>query len=67
MPWTLHRSGPSESGRPPSSGPAFTYDLPTHQVPSDEYDEGVVVEEVQPGYMIQGKLVRAACVLISAG
>ena len=55
--------------RIPTVGEEFDYNLhmAIQQVPSDEYDEGVVIEEVQPGYTCQGKLVRAASVLTSAG
>ena len=37
------------------------------QQPSDEYDEGVVCAEMQPGYTLGGKLLRAAYVMVSAG
>ena len=35
--------------------------------PSDEYDEGIVCEEMQTGYTCDDKLVRAAYVKVSAG
>jgi molecular chaperone GrpE len=45
------------------------YDFDRHevlgQVETDEYDEGVVVEELQRGYLIGGKVVRAAKVRIA--
>ena len=37
------------------------------QIPSDEYDEGLVAEEMQPGFTCNGKLVRAAYVMVSSG
>ena len=39
----------------------------SRQVPSDEYDEGIVCEEMQPGFSCGGKLVRAAYVMVSSG
>ena len=39
-----------------------------HQTePSDEYEEGIVCEEMQTGYICEDKLVRAAYVKVSAG
>ncbi|WP_281068875.1 nucleotide exchange factor GrpE [Paenibacillus eucommiae] len=35
------------------------------QVESEEYEEGIVVEEVQKGYMLKDKVVRAAMVKVS--
>ncbi len=35
------------------------------QVESDEYEEGVVVEEVQKGYMLKDKVIRPAMVKVS--
>lgn len=35
------------------------------QVESDEYEEGIVVEEVQKGYMIKDKVLRPAMVKVS--
>jgi len=35
------------------------------QVPSDEYDSGVVVSEMQAGYTCKGRLVREACVAVA--
>ena len=50
-------------------GTEFDYNLhmAIQQQPSDEYDEGVVCAEMQPGYTLGGKLLRAAYVLVSAG
>lgn len=50
-------------------GQEFDYNLhmALQQVPSDEYDEGIVSAEMQPGYMCKGSLVRAAYVMVSAG
>lgn len=36
------------------------------QVESDEYEEGIVVEEVQKGYMLKDKVVRPAMVKVSS-
>lgn len=36
------------------------------QVESDEYEEGVVVEEVQKGYMMKDKVLRPAMVKVSS-
>ncbi|TDF96758.1 nucleotide exchange factor GrpE [Paenibacillus piri] len=36
------------------------------QVESDEYDEGIVVEEVQKGYMLKDKVLRPAMVKVSS-
>ena len=49
-------------------GSEFDYNLhmAIQQMPSDEYDEGIVCAELQPGYMCQDKLVRAAYVAVSA-
>jgi molecular chaperone GrpE len=35
------------------------------QVESDEYEEGIVVEEVQKGYMLKDKVLRPAMVKVS--
>ena len=50
-------------------GTEFDYNLhmAIQQQPSDEYDEGVVCAEMQPGYTLGGKLLRAAYVMVSAG
>ena len=50
-------------------GEEFDYNnhMAIQQVPSDEYEEGIVCAEMQPGYLCQGKLVRAAYVMVSAG
>ena len=37
------------------------------QEPSDEFDENIVCEEMQPGYTCDEKLVRPAYVKVSAG
>jgi len=48
-------------------GAEFDYNLHNviQQVPSDEYDSGVVVLEMQAGYTCKGKLVRAAYVAVA--
>jgi len=53
----------------PCVGEEFDYNLHNaiQQVPSDEYDEGIVSAELQPGYTCNEKLVRAAYVMVSAG
>jgi molecular chaperone GrpE len=50
-------------------GVEFDYNLHNaiQQVPSDEFDEGVVSAELQPGYTCDEKLVRPAYVMVSAG
>lgn len=50
-------------------GTEFDYNMhmAIQQVPSDEYDEGLVCSELQPGYMCSDKLLRAAYVMVSAG
>ena len=47
----------------------FDYNLhmAIQQIPNDEYDEGIVCSEAQPGYTCKGQLVRAAYVMVSAG
>jgi len=49
-------------------GKEFDYNLhmAIQQVPSDEYDEGVVCAELQPGYLCKEKLLRAAYVMVSS-
>lgn len=37
------------------------------QMPSDQYEEGIVAEEMQTGFTCKGKLVRPAYVMVSAG
>ena len=37
------------------------------QMPSDDVDEGLVMNEVKRGWMLHGKLLRAAQVVVSAG
>ena len=37
------------------------------QLPSDDVDEGLVMNEVKRGWMLHGKLLRAAQVIVSAG
>ena len=37
------------------------------QVASDEFDEGVVAQEVRKGYKIDGKVLRHARVIVSTG
>jgi molecular chaperone GrpE len=36
------------------------------QVESDEHEEGIVVEEVQKGYMLKDKVLRPAMVKVSS-
>lgn len=36
-------------------------------MPSDEYDEGTVMQEIAPGYKFGGKILRHAKVVVSAG
>ena len=50
-------------------GQEFDYNLHNaiQQVPSDEYDEGIVCSELQPGYLCKDKLVRVAYVMVSSG
>ena len=50
-------------------GSEFDYNMhmAIQQMPSDEYDEGIVCSEMQPGYTVQGQLVRAAYVMVSSG
>jgi molecular chaperone GrpE len=53
----------------PTVGAEFDYNLHNaiQQVPSDEYDEGIVCSELQPGYTCKGSLVRPAYVMVSSG
>lgn len=37
------------------------------QMPSDEYEEGIVLSEMQTGFTCKGKLIRPAYVMVSAG
>jgi molecular chaperone GrpE len=37
------------------------------QAASDEYDEGIVMEEIGKGYMLNGRLLRASKVVVSKG
>jgi len=50
-------------------GSEFDYNLhmAISSQPSDEYAENIVMEEMQPGYTCDGKLVRAAYVIVSMG
>lgn len=50
-------------------GAEFDYNLhmAIQQVPSDEYPENTVCSELQPGYLLEDKLVRAAYVMVSSG
>ena len=52
----------------PTVGAEFDYEV--HQAvmqrPSDEYDEGVVCEELAKGYVLGDKLIRAAMVSVAA-
>ena len=53
----------------PTVGTEFDYNLhmALQTVPSAEYDEDVVSAEMQPGYTVNGQLVRAAYVMVSSG
>ena len=53
----------------PAVGAEFDYNLhmAIQQIPNDEYDEGIVCSEMQPGYTCKGQLVRAAYVMVSSG
>ena len=53
----------------PTVGEEFDYNLhmAIQQVPSADYDEGIVCSEAQPGYTCGGVLVRAAYVMVSSG
>lgn len=53
----------------PALGTEFDYNLheAIQQTPSDEYDEDVVCQVFQEGYMIGDKLVRPAIVAVSIG
>lgn len=37
------------------------------RMPSEDHDEGIVVQEVAPGYKLGGKVLRHAKVVVSAG
>lgn len=37
------------------------------RMPSDDYDEGTVMQEIAPGYKFGGKILRHAKVVVSAG
>lgn len=37
------------------------------RMPSDEYDEGIVMQEISPGYKLGGKILRHAKVVVSQG
>ena len=53
---------------PPLPSPLTLRGRRVHQTePSDEYEEGIVCEEMQTGYSCGEKLVRAAYVKVSAG
>ena len=53
---------------PPLPSPLTLAGRRAHQTePSDEYEEGIVCEEMQTGYSCGEKLVRAAYVKVSAG
>ena len=36
-------------------------------VESDEFEEGIIVEEIRSGYLFEGKLLRASRVIVSKG
>jgi len=50
-------------------GQEFDYNMhmAIQQMPSDEFEENHVMSELQPGYTCNGKLVRAAYVIVSSG
>lgn len=52
----------------PTVGAEFDYEV--HQAvmqrPSDEYDEGIVCEELAKGFVLGDKLIRAAMVSVAA-
>jgi molecular chaperone GrpE (heat shock protein) len=37
------------------------------RMPSNEYEEGVIVQEVAPGYRLKDKVLRHARVIVSQG
>lgn len=37
------------------------------RVPSEEFEEGIVMQEIAPGYKLGGKILRHAKVVVSAG
>lgn len=37
------------------------------RMPSDDHEEGIVVQEIAPGYKLGGKILRHAKVVVSAG
>jgi molecular chaperone GrpE len=37
------------------------------RMPSDEHDEGIVMQEISPGYKLGGKILRHAKVVVSEG
>ncbi len=37
------------------------------RMPSEDHDEGIVVQEIAPGYKLGGKILRHAKVVVSAG
>ena len=49
-------------------GTEFDYEVhqAVMQKPSEEYDEGIVCEELQKGFKIGDTLVRAAMVVVAA-
>jgi len=53
----------------PTVGEAFDYNLhmAIQTVPSDEFEEDKVAEEMQAGFTCQGRLVRPAYVMVSSG
>lgn len=69
--YTMLMDGLAEIGveKIPTVGVEFDYNIhmAIQQVPSAEYEEGIVAEELQPGYLCGGKLVRAAYVMVSSG
>lgn len=53
----------------PTVGEEFDYNLHNaiQQLPSDEYEENVIMSEMQSGFTLGGMVVRPAYVMVSAG
>jgi molecular chaperone GrpE len=56
---------------PVETAPGDVFDPNFHeavaQIPSEDYDLGVVIEEMRKGYLLGDRLIRAAMVVVSAG
>ena len=61
----------AEHGAPPPDSVGEPFDANFHealaQLPSEDVEEGHVISEVKRGWMLNGKLLRAAQVVVSAG